>query len=417
MADLDIGMEKAVLKKLLRVSKKDPVHCAVGVSKGMGVILLDKIKPSKTLSKDLEKKFADIKNPRWGTASVDVEEDPKLVILILNKPAPGLARALKKSLKPAGYSKVEIRDEEGNVAETEGDEEEEQAEAGAAPTSQAPAEEQPQAAAQRPPQEETAAAPDHAAAAEEQTQAAAPPAQQEDPAALTKELTDLIKQVVAAIGADPSRGATLKGLAAGATLARTLAMVGTFRSADHDTPVILMGYLNPIASYGPARFCADAAAAGVDGLIVVDLPPEEADMLAPHAAQHGLDIIRLVAPTTTPARLPYVLNGSSGFVYYISIAGITGTASATRASLEAAMPALRAATDLPVAIGFGIRTPAQAAEATRISDAAVVASVLIDTLLGTLDAQGRAQAHTVDAVLDQVRALAGAVRTARLVPA
>jgi len=217
MADLDIGMEKAVLKKLLGVSKKDPVHCAVGVSKGMGVILLDKIKPSKTLSKDLEKKFADIKNPRWGTASVDVEEDPKLVILILNKPAPGLARALKKSLKPAGYSKVEIRDEEGNVAETEGDEEEEQAEAGAAPTSQAPAEEQPQAAAQRPPQEETAAAPDHAAAAEEQTQAAAPPAQQEDPAALTKELTDLIKQVVAAIGADPSRGATLKGLAAGAT--------------------------------------------------------------------------------------------------------------------------------------------------------------------------------------------------------
>ena len=213
------------------------------------------------------------------------------------------------------------------------------------------------------------------------------------------------------------QAAALRGLAAGATLARTLAMVGTFRSADHDTPVILMGYLNPIASYGPARFCADAAAAGVDGLIVVDLPPEEADMLAPHAAQHGLDIIRLVAPTTTPARLPYVLNGSSGFVYYISIAGITGTASATRASLEAAMPALRAATDLPVAIGFGIRTPAQAAEATRISDAAVVASVLIDTLLGTLDAQGRAQAHTVDAVLDQVRALAGAVRTARLVPA
>ena len=213
------------------------------------------------------------------------------------------------------------------------------------------------------------------------------------------------------------QAAALRGLKAGATLTRTLAMVSAFRSTERDTPVILMGYLNPIASYGPARFCADAAAAGVDGLIVVDLPPEEADMLAPHAAQHGLDIIRLVAPTTGPARLPHVLNGSSGFVYYISIAGITGTASATLASLEAAMPGLRAATDLPVAIGFGIRTPAQAAEATRVADAAVVASALIDTMLGTLDTQGRAGPGTVGAVLDQVRALSQAVRTARLVPA
>ena len=213
------------------------------------------------------------------------------------------------------------------------------------------------------------------------------------------------------------QAAALRGLAAGATVVRTLAMVAEFRAAGHDTPVILMGYLNPIASYGPARFCADAATAGVDGLIVVDLPPEEADMLAPHAAVHDLDIIRLVAPTTGPARLPLVLSGSSGFVYYISIAGITGTASATVASVEAAIPRLRAATDLPIAIGFGIRTPAQAAEATRIADAAVVGSALIDTLLGTLDMHGRAGPATVSAVLDQVRALSQAVRTARLIPA
>ena len=212
------------------------------------------------------------------------------------------------------------------------------------------------------------------------------------------------------------QAAALRGLAAGATLARTLAMVAEFRRVEQDTPVILMGYLNPIASYGPARFCADAAAAGVDGLIVVDLPPEEADMLAPHAAEHGLDIIRLVAPTTGPERLDKVLQGSSGFVYYISIAGITGTASATLASLEAAIPRLRAATDLPIAIGFGIRTTAQAAEATRVADAAVVASALIDTMLGTLDVHGRAGPATVGAVLDQVRGLADAVRTARLLP-
>lgn len=140
-------------------------------------------------------------------------------------------------------------------------------------------------------------------------------------------------------------------------------------------------------------------------------------MLAPHALAHGLDIIRLVAPTTGADRLKRVLAGSSGFVYYISIAGITGTASATRASLEAAIPALRAATDLPIAIGFGVRTPAQAAEATQIADAAVVASALIDTMLGTLDAHGRAGAMTVGAVLDQVRALSHAVRSARLVTA
>ena len=210
------------------------------------------------------------------------------------------------------------------------------------------------------------------------------------------------------------QAAGLRGLKAGATLARTLAMVRDFRLDDADTPVILMGYLNPVASYGPERFCRDAGAAGVDGLIIVDLPTEEADLILDHAAAHALDIIRLVAPTTDDARLPVVLHGSSGFVYYVSITGITGTRSATSESLAAALPRLRAATALPVAVGFGVRTPAQAADAVRHADAAVVASALIETLAASLDAQGRAGPATVTRVLAQVRALADGVRHARV---
>ena len=210
------------------------------------------------------------------------------------------------------------------------------------------------------------------------------------------------------------QAAGLRGLRAGATLARTLAMVRDFRLEDADTPMILMGYLNPIASYGPERFCTDAAAAGVDGLIIVDLPTEEADLITAHAAASDLDIIRLVAPTTDDARLPVVLHGSSGFVYYVGITGITGTRSATSESLAAALPRLRAATRLPVAIGFGIRTPAQAADAVRHADAAVVGSALIETLAASLDAHGRATPDTAKRVLDQVRALADGVRHARV---
>jgi tryptophan synthase alpha chain len=151
----------------------------------------------------------------------------------------------------------------------------------------------------------------------------------------------------------------------------------------------------------------------VDGLIVVDLPSEEADLLAPHAAAHALDIIRLVAPTTDDARLRHVLAGSSGFVYYVSITGITGTRSASAADLRAAIPRVRAATDMPIAIGFGVRTPAQAAEAAEVADAAVVASALIETLAASLDPQGRATADTVPRVLAQVRALAEGVRAPR----
>jgi tryptophan synthase alpha chain len=205
-----------------------------------------------------------------------------------------------------------------------------------------------------------------------------------------------------------------RALAAGATLSRTLAMVREFRREDDATPVVLMGYLNPILSYGVARFCTDAQAAGVDGLIVVDLPSEEADLLVPHATACELDIIRLVAPTTDDARLPKVLDGSSGFVYYVAITGITGTRSATTEDLAAAIPHVRRATDLPIAIGFGVRTPAQAADAVRVADAAVVASALIETLAASLDEKGRAGPNTVRLVLDQVRALAEGVRQARV---
>jgi tryptophan synthase alpha chain len=201
-----------------------------------------------------------------------------------------------------------------------------------------------------------------------------------------------------------------RGLAAGVKVAGVLAMVRDFRQADEATPVVLMGYLNPILSYGPERFCADAAAAGVDGLIVVDLPTEEADLLLPYSTANGLDFIRLVAPTTDNARLPHVLNGSSGFVYYVSITGITGTGSATVEHLQAAIPRIRRVTDLPVAIGFGVRTPEQAGSAARIADAAVVASALIDTLSAHLDAEGKALPGAVEAVLNQVRGLAAAVR-------
>lgn len=204
-----------------------------------------------------------------------------------------------------------------------------------------------------------------------------------------------------------------RALQAGVKVARVLNMVRSFRRADDATPVILMGYLNPILSYGPERFCADAAKAGVDGLIVVDLPPEESDLLLPLASAQGIDFIRLVAPTTDDKRLPHVLNGSSGFVYYVAITGITGTRSASAEHLAAAIPRVRKATDLPIAIGFGVRSPQQAAEAVRVADAAVVASALIDTLAANLDADGKAKPEAVTKVLNQVRALAEGVRGAR----
>ncbi len=203
-----------------------------------------------------------------------------------------------------------------------------------------------------------------------------------------------------------------RALKAGVKMVNTLAMVREFRREDDTTPLVLMGYLNPILSYDPERFCTDAAAAGVDGLIVVDLPTEEAALLLPHATANQLDVIRLIAPTTDDARLPLVLAGSSGFVYYVSITGITGTRTATADHLAEAIPRIRRHTDLPIAVGFGVRSPEQAAVVARAANAAVVASALIDTLAASLDAQGRARPDTVRRVLDQVRGLADGVRRA-----
>jgi tryptophan synthase alpha chain len=204
-----------------------------------------------------------------------------------------------------------------------------------------------------------------------------------------------------------------RALAAGGSLAGALAMVRDLRRQDATTPVVLMGYFNTILAYGPKRFATDAAGSGVDGLIVVDLPPEEADELTAFTTAERLELIRLVAPTTPDGRLPHVLRGSSGFVYYVAITGITGTRSSTETSLAEAIPRIRRATDLPIAIGFGVRTPEHAAAAVRIADAAVVGSALVDTLTAHLDEAGHAKPTLVRAVLDQVRELAAAVRGAR----
>jgi tryptophan synthase alpha chain len=208
-----------------------------------------------------------------------------------------------------------------------------------------------------------------------------------------------------------------RGLKAGATLPGILDLVRALRATEQATPIVLMGYYNPMLSYGVARFCADAAAAGVDGLIVVDVPPEEADEVDPHAKAHGLDLIRLIAPTTDEARLPRVLGATTGFIYYVSITGITGTRSADYASLAPAVAALKRHTELPVAIGFGIRTPEQAAIAATTADGAVVGTALVDTLASTLDAESRATAETAPKVLAQVAGLAQAIRAARKVAA
>ena len=204
-----------------------------------------------------------------------------------------------------------------------------------------------------------------------------------------------------------------RALKAGGSLEGALGMVREFRHEDGDTPIVFMGYLNPILAYGAERFCQDAAQVGVDGVIVVDMPPEEADELAPHLRATGLDLVRLVSPTTDDARLPRVLGQAGGFVYYVAIAGITGTRSATAEDLARAIPRVRAHTDLPIAIGFGVRTPEQVAQAVQVADGAVVASALIDTLASTLDGEGRSGPDTVRRVLDQVRGLAEATRGAR----
>ena len=209
------------------------------------------------------------------------------------------------------------------------------------------------------------------------------------------------------------QAASLRALKAGQTVPRTLDMVRAFRRTDDETPIVLMGYFNPIHSYGRDRFLADAIEAGVDGLIIVDLPPEEDSELCLPALKAGLAFIRLATPTTDEARLPVVLANTSGFVYYVSIAGVTGTAAPDPARVSAAVQRIKAHTPLPVAVGFGVRTPEQAREIAAAADAVVVGSALVGAVANSLDDGGKATAATVPAVLDMVRSLSAGIRTAR----
>jgi tryptophan synthase alpha chain len=207
----------------------------------------------------------------------------------------------------------------------------------------------------------------------------------------------------------PIQRAALRALKAGVNLKGVLALAGRFRATDAATPVVLMGYLNPLLSYGLVAFARDAAAAGIDGVIVVDCPPEESGPLNAELAAEGLAVIRLVAPTTDDARLPLVLDGARGFIYCVSVAGVTGGKEADATVVAAAVTRVRRLTSLPVGVGFGIRTPARAAEVARVCDAAVVGSALVDEI-------AEAIAHNRDPavnVLETAARLAKAVRSAR----
>jgi tryptophan synthase alpha chain len=209
------------------------------------------------------------------------------------------------------------------------------------------------------------------------------------------------------------QAAGLRALKAGMTLKKTLAMVREFRKQDAGTPLVLMGYYNPIYIYGVDKFLVDAKSAGIDGLIIVDLPPEEDTELCLPAMRAGLNFIRLATPTTDDKRLPAVLANTSGFVYYVSITGITSSASADTSVVGAAVGRIKRHTKLPVCVGFGIRTPDAARGIAENADGAVVGTALVDALKGSLDGEGRATDRTVGAVADLAAALAQAVRGAK----
>jgi tryptophan synthase alpha chain len=204
--------------------------------------------------------------------------------------------------------------------------------------------------------------------------------------------------------------ASQRALAQKMTLNGTLDLVRAFREGDQDTPLILMGYLNPLVNKGFDVFAREAAEAGVDGLIVVDCPPEEADPLADALEANGVSLIRLAAPTTDDARLPAVVRRTSGFLYYVSVAGVTGVKSADAGDVAPAVARLRSASGLPVAVGFGIRTPAQAAAVARVADAAVVGSALVDEI----ESAAKVNENVTEKVLLKASELAKAVRSARL---
>ena len=207
------------------------------------------------------------------------------------------------------------------------------------------------------------------------------------------------------------QAAGLRALAAGETLAGTLKLVREFRAGDQSTPIILMGYYNPIYIYGVDRFLVDAKSAGIDGLIVVDLPPEEDDELCKPALAAGLNFIRLATPTTDDARLPKVLTNTSGFVYYVSIAGITGAATPDFGKVATAVARIKSHTNLPVAVGFGVKTAADAAAIAAGADGVVVGSTLVDAVRHSLDANGKATAKTVESVVALVKNIASGVHS------
>jgi tryptophan synthase alpha chain len=208
------------------------------------------------------------------------------------------------------------------------------------------------------------------------------------------------------------QAAGLRALKVGMTLKKTLELVHGFRKDDNATPLVLMGYYNPIYIYGVDKFLADAKSAGVDGLIVVDLPPEEDTELCIPALKAGLNFIRLATPTTDDKRLPAVLANTSGFVYYVSVTGITGGASADSKVVGDAVARIKRHTDLPVCVGFGIRTPDAARAIAERADGSVVGTALVDALRASLDAEGRATGKTVNAVSELAAELAQGVRSA-----
>jgi tryptophan synthase alpha chain len=209
------------------------------------------------------------------------------------------------------------------------------------------------------------------------------------------------------------QASSLRALKAGQTMVRTLELVRAFRGRDDTTPIVLMGYYNPVYIFGVERFLREAREAGVDGLIVVDLPPEEDDELCLPALKAGLNFIRLATPTTDDARLPAVLAHTSGFVYYVSVTGITGVRAPDVTKVRAAVKRIKGHTALPVAVGFGVKTSDQARAIAVAADGVVVGSALVETVRACLDQNGEASAGTVAAVAGLVRELAGGVRAAR----
>ena len=198
---------------------------------------------------------------------------------------------------------------------------------------------------------------------------------------------------------------SLRALKGGTKLGNVLEMAKIFRERHPKTPLILMGYYNPVYIYGVDRFLAEASDAGVDGMIMVDLPPEEDEELCLPSRDAGFDFIRLITPTTDDARMPVVLENSSGFVYYVSITGITGTRSASSSSIADAMGRIRAASDLPAVVGFGIKTQEQVAEAAKVADGVVVGSAIVDQIAATLGSNGKAGSDTVSSVLALAKTL------------